>query len=137
MAQRPVSAPAARVLKDVLVPYVFRARRRFAVPKTHWAIAIVVMLPPSLVLAQAPTEDLVVVRADNEPIWGESPQLVEDLRIGMRVQTSTSSASFLPSRSAWTGMQQTALRFQEEGRPGCRARSALRARETRTITGFS
>jgi hypothetical protein len=40
------------------------------------ALALLLLPPPVL------PQDTVVVRADNEPIWGETPHIVEELRIG-------------------------------------------------------
>ncbi len=36
-----------------------------------------------IAVASAAAQDTVVVRADNAPVWGEHPQLVEEVRIGM------------------------------------------------------
>lgn len=45
-------------------------------PNISAALALLFLPPPVL------PQDTVVVRADNEPLWGEKPQIVEELRIG-------------------------------------------------------
>jgi hypothetical protein len=73
--------------------------------------------------AGATAQDTLVVRADNPPVWGRSPRLVEELRIGTRGSDGPSDFGYvstvleLPDGSIWVADRQRSVvrRYSSKG----------------------